>query len=151
VSTDPGTAPRRPGPPPNPVTEPFWSGLRQGRLELQRCAACAAVQHYPRALCTTCWSTDLGWTTSPGTGAVWTWTVVHRPGHPAFAEDVPYAVVVVELDEGPRLVTSWDGPLDVLALGLRVRVTGRPVDDHAVAVARPEDSEGEPRTVSAEP
>ncbi len=127
----------RPGPPPNPVTAPFWEALAAGRLLLQRCRACGHVQHHPRSLCTSCWAADPAWVPTPGRGTVWTWTVVHRAGHPGWADATPYAVVVVELEEGPRLVTSWSGSLDDLALGLDVRVGGREEDGHSVLVAAP--------------
>jgi uncharacterized OB-fold protein len=127
----------RPGPPPNPVTAPFWAALAEGRLLLQRCARCGHVQHHPRPLCTSCWAPAPEWVASAGGGSVWTWTVVHRAGHPGWADAVPYAVVVVELDEGPRLVTAWSGDLGDLALGRRVRVGGREEDGHHVLVAAP--------------
>ena len=58
-----------------------------------------------------------------GTGRLYTWTVVHRAMHPAFMGDVPYAVVVVELDEGPRIVSGMvDCPVDELVMEMPVEV-----------------------------
>lgn len=127
----------RPGPPSNPVTAPFWAALGEGRLLLQRCERCGHVQHHPRPRCTSCWAAGPAWTPSPGLGVVWTWTVVHRSGHPGWVAATPYAVVVVELDEGPRLVTAWSGELDDLALDLAVQVGHREEDGHVVMVAGP--------------
>lgn len=75
-----------------------------GVLHLQRCDACDAWRHPPRILCAACGSADWSWQPSAGRGRVYTWTITHRPIDPAFAEHLPYAVLVVELDEGPRVV-----------------------------------------------
>ena len=75
-----------------------------GVLHLQRCATCSTWRHPPRILCAACGSADWSWQPSAGRGRVFTWTVTHRPTDPAFAEHLPYAVLVVELDEGPRVV-----------------------------------------------
>ncbi|MGW0816955.1 Zn-ribbon domain-containing OB-fold protein [Streptomyces viridiviolaceus] len=96
----------KPGPTAIPLTEPFWAAASRGEVLLQRCNACGHHQHYPRALCSRCWQTELDWVSSSGRGRVWTYTVVHRPGHPAWADDVPYVLAIVELSEGPRLLTN---------------------------------------------
>ena len=75
-----------------------------GVLHLQRCDACEAWRHPPRILCAACGSADWSWQPSAGRGRVYTWTITHRPIDPAFTEHLPYAVLVVELDEGPRVV-----------------------------------------------
>lgn len=127
--------PEKPGPTPNPETVPFWAGLSEGRVRLQSCRRCGRLQHYARSICTACWSEDLTWVDAAGTGVVHTWTVVHRPGHPAWTAEAPYGVLVVELDEGPHLVTSWEGDLDRLRIGLRVRLTTRAQGESHVLVA----------------
>lgn len=99
----------KPGPTTVPLTEPFWAAAADGRLLLQRCRCCGHHQHYPRVLCQRCWHTELDWVSSSGNGRVWTFTVVHRPGHPAWNADVPYVLAIVELDEGPRLLTNVVG------------------------------------------
>jgi uncharacterized OB-fold protein len=116
--------PPRPGPHPTPTSAPFWAGAAEGRLQLQRCDACGHWQHYPRELCVACWHPDLRWEEPAGTGTVWTLTVAHRPGHPAWEPDAPYAIALVELDEGPRLLANVVGcdPAGV-HVGMRVRVT----------------------------
>ncbi len=60
-------------------------------------------------MCATCWSEDLAWEPASGRGTVWTFTVVHIPGHPAWRDDVPYTLAIVELEEGPRLMTNIVG------------------------------------------
>lgn len=129
----------RPGPPPNPDTAVFWAGLAEGHLLLQHCGSCDTVQHHPRAVCHRCWSSDLTWVESTGLGIIWTWTVVHRAGNPAWQSAVPYAVVIVELDEGPRIVTTYEGDLADPWIGERVRLKPRSSGSYTLTVAYPVD------------
>jgi uncharacterized OB-fold protein len=123
-----GSVPR-PVPDASPHSAPFWAAARQHRLVLQRCQACGAVQHYPRPWCTTCLSEDLGWIDSPGRGTVYSYTVIRRTAHPAFAPLVPYVYALVDLDEGPRMTTNVVGcPVDEVAIGMRVRPRFEDVD-----------------------
>jgi uncharacterized OB-fold protein len=94
-----------------------------GVLHLQRCDACSTWRHPPRILCAACGSDAWSWQPAAGTGRIFTWTVTHRATDPAFAGELPYAIVVVELDEGPRVVGNVIGlaPTD-LRLDLLVRV-----------------------------
>jgi uncharacterized OB-fold protein len=107
----------------------FYSFLAHGELRLQRCASCGEWRHPPRHRCASCGSTEVTWEPASGRARVFTWTVTHRPVDPAFTP--PYAVVVVELDEGPRLVGNWRGELDALALDAPVTVEVEPVSDSA--------------------
>jgi uncharacterized OB-fold protein len=84
----------------------FYDWCGRGELRFQRCSACGAWRHVPREMCARCGSFDWSWGASAGKGRVFTWTVVARPMHPAFQHDVPYAVVVVEMDEGVRLAST---------------------------------------------
>ncbi len=129
----------RPGPPPNPVTAPFWAALAEGRLLLQRCARCGHVQHHPRPLLhLVLGARRRSGSRPPAAGRSGPGRSCTAPATPAWDDaDPPYAVVVVELDEGPRLVTAWSGDLDALALGLPVRVGDREEDGHHVLVAAP--------------
>lgn len=128
--------PAKPEPTPNPETRVFWDGLATGVLRIQRCRRCGVPQHHARVICRWCWSAELDWVEAEGRGQVWTWTVVHRAGHPAWDDEVPYAVLIVELDEGPRLVSTYDGDLGRLTVGLTVRLGARPQGDGHVVVAR---------------
>jgi uncharacterized OB-fold protein len=101
----------------------FYAFCGRGELRFQRCADCGAWRHPPRLRCARCGSAAWSWEASSRRGTVFTWTVVHQPLHPAFAADVPYGVVVVETDEGVRLVANTHGiALDALVLGLPVQV-----------------------------
>jgi uncharacterized protein len=115
-----------PIPMPDPGNEDdaaFWNALREGELRIQRCAACGAFRHPPRPVCAECGSTEHTWDAVSGAGEVWSFTVVHPPTLPAFADRVPYGAVVVRLDEGVFLVSNLvDCPVDELAVGRRVEV-----------------------------
>jgi uncharacterized OB-fold protein len=106
-----------------PDSEPFWDALRAHRLMLPFCDECGKAHLPPGPVCPTCFSDRLEWRVASGRGRISTWTVVHKAWFPAFADDVPYNVVQVELDEGPRLTASVVGlPNDRLAVGLRVAI-----------------------------
>jgi uncharacterized OB-fold protein len=110
-------------PSPDGLAAEFYAHLARGELRLQRCDACGTWRHPPRILCGRCGAAGWRWTSTSGRGAVYTWTVTHQALVPPFAGDVPYAVVVVELEEGPRLVTAVRGIApDALALGLPVEL-----------------------------
>ena len=100
---------RKPLPTPSPLTQPFWDGLDEGVVRVQRCADCREYQFYPRPHCVACLSERLDWVLLSGRGKVYSFTVVRRAMNPAFAADVPYAYAIVELDEGPRLMTNVVG------------------------------------------
>ena len=95
----------RPTPTSLPETEAFWQGCRDGVLLLQSCRDCGHLQYYPRAVCTGCLSSDLDWRQASGRGCIHTFTTVHRALRPAFEDNLPYVVVVIELEEGPRMVS----------------------------------------------
>ncbi len=97
---------KRPLPTPRPETQPFWTGLREEEIRLQRCDACGRVQFYPRPHCRYCGGTKLTWETLSGKATLYTYTVIHRAPFEAFAADVPYVFAVAQLEEGPRLVTT---------------------------------------------
>lgn len=96
-------------PSPDGLTAEFYAHLAAGTLSLQRCDSCKTWRHPPRILCGRCGSAAWTWTPTSGDGRVYTWTLTHQMLFPPFADDLPYAVVVVELDEGPRLVTAVRG------------------------------------------
>jgi uncharacterized OB-fold protein len=87
------------------LTQQFYEWCRQGELRFQRCDGCAAWRHVPREVCAQCGSFAWTWTRATGRGHIFTWTVAARAMHPGFATDAPYAPVVVEMEEGVRLVS----------------------------------------------
>ncbi|MCH9673454.1 MAG: OB-fold domain-containing protein [Gammaproteobacteria bacterium] len=101
----------------------FYAFCRNKELRFQRCSQCDAWRHMPRETCRNCGSFEWTWERSAGKGTVFSWTVIHRALHPGFAEELPYAAVIVELEEGVRLVSNVvDVAPDDLAVGLPVEV-----------------------------
>ena len=111
----------KPIPVPTPTTAPFWAGLMEGVVRLQRCAACDAWVFYPRTRCTRCLSDRLAWFTVSGAGTLVTFTIARQPTAPQFADEVPQKLAVVELDEGVRLTTTLVG-IDERAIRIGMRV-----------------------------
>jgi uncharacterized OB-fold protein len=99
-------ASRKPLPMPDADSAKFWSGLRDGRLLLQHCLDCGRAHYYQQGLCRDCGSTRLEHRAASGRGTVYSFSVVHRAPGPAFKDDTPYAVLLVELEEGPRMISS---------------------------------------------
>ena len=106
-----------------PDSEPFWKALRERKLVLPWCNDCGKPHLPPGPVCPFCFSARLEWRPASGRGRVSTWTVVHKAWFAAFAEDLPYNVVQVELDEGPRLTANVVGlPNERLKVGLPVAI-----------------------------
>ena len=103
------------------LTGDYYRNCRSGELRFQRCTDCGAWRHPPRILCATCGSEQVEWARSSGRGKIFTWTVTHQAMHPALAAEVPYAVIVVEMEEGVRLVAGLRG-LDPSELRLELPV-----------------------------
>lgn len=92
---------------PSPETRPFWDGVRDGVLRIPRCRDCTAYHFYPRPLCPHCWSRNIEWVQANGTGRLHTFVINHRP--PQHLGPGPVILGMVELDEGPRLMTQIVG------------------------------------------
>jgi len=106
------------------VSKPFWDAVAQEGLELQHCAECGRWVHYPRVVCPYCWEGPLEWRPVSGIGVVKTFTVIERPGHPAWRAETPYVVALVELIEGATMLSNVVGVNPALVeVGMRVRVT----------------------------
>lgn len=111
----------RPYPQPDAVTQPFWDGIAEGRLRLQRCAACTRHVFYPRPVCPHCSSLELEWVDASGRGSLYSFSVVHR--RPPGFDESPYAVALVDLAEGVRMMTRLvEVSLDDLEIGQAVEV-----------------------------
>ena len=112
------------------LTRPYWDAAREGRLVVQECDSCRQLVHPPLSRCPHCHSVGLGWRAVSGNGTVYTYTVVRHPTHYAFAGKIPYVLAIVELAEGPRLVTALTGvPPAEVRVGLPVRAVFREVAD----------------------
>jgi len=107
----------------NEDSQEYWEACKRGELRLQKCGDCAHVRFPPAALCPRCLSRSFSWERMSGHGNVYTWIVVHRPQHPAFYEDAPYNVAIVELDEGPRMHSRIvECANEAIAIGMPVEV-----------------------------
>ena len=113
----------KPLPQPTIDSKPFWDGLKEHRMVLQKCADCGRVRHYPRPVCDACLSMEVEWAEASGRGTVYSWTETHHPFHAGFRDETPYILVTVDLDEGVRMQSQLiDASIDELHVGLPVEV-----------------------------
>jgi len=138
MSQDSAT-PARPTPIVDTITARFWKAASEGRLELPRCNACDRFHYYPRAICPPCGSEDLSWERLSGRGTVYSWTVSHRPAGAGFKPFVPYVVALIDLEEGPRMLSNVrTDDLDSMAIDMAVTVDFEALADAiALPVFRP--------------
>jgi uncharacterized OB-fold protein len=125
-------------PMPTPETVPFWAGTLTGELRIQRCNACGRYYFYPRPFCRYCASRDVQWQTVSGRGRLLSYIINYRPLPPA-APDRPQIIALVELEEGPRLLTNIVGvqpDSELLHLDAPLRVDFEPRGDQAIPVFR---------------
>jgi hypothetical protein len=128
-------------PVPGAGTAPYWEGIRNGELRLQRCGACGAVVFYPRAACPRCLGSPLRGFTSAGTGHVYSYTVAHCALR-EFSGQAPFTVALVDLDEGVRMMARIvDADPGSIRIGMPVRMTVMKAGDATVPCFRPD---GEP-------
>lgn len=133
----------RPVPLPTTWSQRFWDSLGEGQFLLQRCGDCAEYQGYPKVFCTSCYSDNLEWVESSGLGTVYTYTTIVANPPSAFAEDLPYTLAIVTLDEGPRFLARLVdvAPQDVRC-DLAVELVLQQVDaDHVMPAFRPAQTE----------
>jgi uncharacterized OB-fold protein len=129
MSTAPAqAAPERPLPTPTRESQPYWDGLREGKLMLQHCSSCGKVRHYPRPVCPHCFSLESEFKPAPLTGKLHTWTVCHHPFNFFFKAAAPYIVALVDMEEGVRINAQLRG-LDAanLKIGQPLKLAFEPV------------------------
>jgi len=90
----------------NPVNQPYWDGTQIGELRVCKCNKCGALFRFIRELCPKCWSDDLGWQVCSGRGKVIARVVVHAAPYPQVADNVPYVLALIELEEGVTMMTN---------------------------------------------
>ena len=97
----------RPLPKPmTPEAKPYWDGLNEGKLMLPQCDDCGKAFFYPRIACPHCHSRNVGWMQASGKGKLYSFQIAHRSLNPAFKIETPYILAMVELEEGPRLLSN---------------------------------------------
>lgn len=119
----PKASPAKPLPEVTPEMAPFWEAARRHHLVMQRCRGCGTLRFPARDICSRCLSRDADWAQVSGRGTIFSFAVMHQVYHPGFAAEVPYAVVVVELEEGGRMLSNVVGcPVGEIAVGMPVEV-----------------------------
>jgi uncharacterized OB-fold protein len=119
----------KPLPTPSEVSAPYWHGLKEHRVLMQRCTSCNRLQFYPRSGCRSCGGTELVWDEMSGRGTVYSYTVIHRAPFAAFAKDVPYVYALIALDEGPRVIATIDTDIDRVEVDMPVQAIFDDVTD----------------------
>ena len=122
----------KPLPEPTPETAPFWEGAKRHELRMQYCRDCRRYYFFPRPLCRHCLSANTEWRTLSGRGKLHTYVINHRAA-PGFEADAPYVIAIVEVEEGPRMMTNIVGLADpapaMLAIDAPVEVVWDDVSD----------------------
>jgi uncharacterized OB-fold protein len=117
-----------------PETQPFWDAARKGKLLIRRCGSCSRAHSYPRPFCPYCWSEDVPWEEASGRATLYTYSTVFLNDLPPFSERLPYVAAVVDLAEGPRMMTGVvDADPQQLQIGMPLEVTFLPLDDELTA------------------
>ncbi|MDQ8704603.1 Zn-ribbon domain-containing OB-fold protein [Streptomyces sp. LHD-70] len=139
MTSETAPAPRFDLPEPDAFTQAYWDAAAEGKLLLRRCGACGRTHHYPREFCPYCWNdTEVRWVEAEGAATLYTWSVVHRNDLPPFGGRTPYVAAVVDLAEGPRMMTEVvECPEERLRVGMELRVAFRAEGEMVVPVFRP--------------
>ncbi len=115
----------------HPDNEGFWQGVKRQELVLQQCKECGNWLHPPRPMCPKCRSLETEWVPSAGKGTIYSWVVYQEAPHPGFK--APYAVVLVELEEGVRLISNLvDVTPEEVSIGMPVEVVFDQVTEEVV-------------------
>lgn len=125
-----------PAPERDALNAPYWDSLANGALSFQRCAACGHAWLPARSECPSCLADQWQWERATGGGKLISWVVYHTAFHPAFANRLPYNVAVVELDEGPRLISNVVGVADAETLQIDQHLRLVIEDESGTAVPR---------------
>jgi uncharacterized protein len=120
----------------DPVVAAYWEALDEGELRFQRCRSCGTPWLPPQAACPACLSEDWAWERASGAATVVASTVFHRAFHPAFADRLPYSVSLLELLEGPRLLSNVIGD-GAPPAGAEVELEITRLDGASLALFRP--------------
>ena len=116
----------KPIPVPQGESDEYWNKAKEGELWLRNCNSCGNPYFYPRDISPCCFSKDTSWIKASGKASLYTYAIVHRAPHPGFAQDAPFVVAIVELEEGPHMPTTIviDDPTpENLQIGMPLEVT----------------------------
>ncbi len=113
----------KPLPVPSKWSQPFWDGAKQHKLLLKKCAKCGHIDHPPYLYCTECSAEQYKWVEASGRGMIYAFTTTLIGAPLPFTEDIPYTIAMVDLDEGPRMLTTIvDAEPAELKIGMKVEV-----------------------------
>lgn len=129
----------KPVPKPTPETQPYWDGAAAGELRIQQCTDCSRHFFYPRTACPHCGSVKVEWVRASGRATLYSYVINHLPT-PGFEAEVPYPIAVVELDEGPRMMTTVvdvEPTPEALQLDMPLEVTFEQRGELTLPVFRP--------------
>ncbi|MBM3946663.1 MAG: Zn-ribbon domain-containing OB-fold protein [SAR202 cluster bacterium] len=127
---------QRPTPTPTSLSKPFWEATKRGQLVMQQCTQCKEFVWTPQMACRKCLTETLEWKPVSGKGTIHTFSVIYRAANPAFK--APYTIVVVDLEEGTRILSDLIGidPADV-RIGMKVEVEFEDAGDVGLYHFRP--------------
>lgn len=120
----------KPLPVKTPENAPYWESAKAHALKLPRCSSCGHFRHPPADHCSSCLSDEAEWREVSGRGTLYSFTIVHQRYDPSFADSLPYNIAVVELEEGPRLVSNVvDVDNQSLRVGMPLTITYDDITD----------------------
>jgi uncharacterized OB-fold protein len=109
---------------------PFWQATKKNELRMQQCLDCQHIRYPINHVCPKCLSEKAEWKQLSGRGEVFSYIVFHQIYHPGFAKDVPYNVAMIQLEEGPRMISNVVGvPVDQVKVGDKVEAVFDPVTE----------------------
>ncbi len=121
---------KKPIPAITPDMKPFFDAAKRHELVVQRCTQCGTHRFPAREICSTCLARDAEWVRVSGEGEIFSYNVMHQVYHPGFADEVPYAVVVVKLKEGAKMTSNLLGVAPhAITIGMPVRVVFEDISD----------------------
>jgi uncharacterized OB-fold protein len=133
---------QRPLPTPmTPEAKPYWDALKDEKLMLPRCDDCGSFHFYPRIACPHCHSRNIGWEQASGKGVLYSFEIAYRSLNPAFKIEPPYVLAMIELEEGPRIMSNLiniEADPAVVKIGAPVEVVfEKQNDDVTIALFQP--------------
>ena len=122
----------KPLPQPDPVTQPYWDSLKAHEMQIQRCNDTGKFFFYPRGISPYTLSDNISWEKVSGKGTLYAYTIVQNQRQPGFAEEVPYIVAMIDLEEGPRMMTNLidiEPTPETVKIGMAVEIVYDDVTD----------------------
>jgi len=124
-----------------PEAKPYWDGLKDEKLMLPKCGDCKKAFFYPRIACPHCHSRNIGWEQASGKGVLYSFEIAYRSLNPAFKIEPPYVLAMIELEEGPRIMSNLiniEADPAVVKIGAPVEVVfEKQNDDVTIALFQP--------------